>query len=480
MQGTSHWIERKIVAHMKEAGELTIPDMAVGAGLGEDQARRGIQWLIDKGMVRASPQKYAIKLGEAGIQAHKYGLPERRLLDMLQNGSDPDSIYDMMGNEMAPAVGVCARNGWIRMLGRRPVLVSHQPQILGETVLDRLARGDAVQPEDPDVTYFKGRPGYIQKVRTEPSYSLTEVGKHAGEHSAMDLEAPTAGEHSAMDLEAPTAGEHSAMDLEAPTADVYIARTHPLYDTISEVREAFISLGFDEVVGNMVQSSFWNFDALFTPQDHPAREMQDTFFVDDTGMEIESSGDTIEAVARTHKECWGGGWDMGRAAEPVLRTHNTCVTIRHLAENDPEDARVFSLGRVFRNEKPSYKHLAEFNQAEGVVIGEGVSLRDLMGIQREFYKMMGMKRVKFWPTYFPYTEPSLQSMVYNETLGKWIELFGMGIFRPEVTKPLGISRPVLAWGGGIERMAMIKYGLDDVRTLYQSKMGWLRRLPLCP
>lgn len=467
MAGASHWIEQKIVSYMKGAGELTIPDIAESAGLGEDQARRGIQWLIDKGVVRASPQKYAIKLGEAGMPAHKEGLPERRLLDMLRDGSDPDRIYVAMGKEMGPAVGVCARNGWIRMDGRQPVLVSYPSQTPGESILEKLVRGDTVQSEDPDVAYFKGRPGYVHVVRKEPSYSIMDAFMRDVKQRMTDLVASTT-------------DEQNTMNLEAPTADAYIARTHPLYDTISEVREAFISLGFDEVVGNMVQSSFWNFDALFTPQDHPAREMQDTFFVDDTGMEIESSGDTIEAVARTHKECWGGGWDMGRAAEPVLRTHNTCVTIRHLAENDPEDARVFSLGRVFRNEKPSYKHLAEFNQAEGVVIGEGVSLRDLMGIQREFYTMMGMKRVKFWPTYFPYTEPSLQSMVYNDTLGKWIELFGMGIFRPEVTKPLGISRPVLAWGGGIERMAMIKYGLDDVRTLYRNKVGWLRGLPLCP
>ena len=467
MPDVFHWIEQKIVSHMKGAGELTVPDIAERAGLGEDQARRGIQWLLAKEMVRASPEKHVVKMDKGGILAHKKGLPERRLLDMLRDGSDPDFIYDVMGKEMGPAVGVCVRNGWIRMEGRRPILVSYPSQIPWEGVLERLARGDAVQPEDPDVAYFRERPGYIYVVRREPSYSIMDALIRAIEQSKADWEMGIA-------------GEQNTMDLEAPTADAYIARTHPLYDTISEVREAFISLGFDEVVGNMVQSSFWNFDALFTPQDHPAREMQDTFFVDDAGMDIESSGDTIEAVARTHKECWGGGWNISRAAEPVLRTHNTCVTIRHLAENDPEDARVFSLGRVFRNEKPSYKHLAEFNQAEGVVIGEGVSLRDLMGIQREFYTMMGMKKVKFWPTYFPYTEPSLQSMVYNETLGKWIELFGMGIFRPEVTKPLGISRPVLAWGGGIERMAMIKYGLDDVRTLYQNKMGWLRGLPLCP
>ena len=467
MPDVSHWIEREIILHMEADRDHTIPDIVARTSLEEDQTRRGVQWLLDKWIVQTSSEKHIMQMGEAGIRAHKGGLPERRLLDMVRNGSDPDHIYHIMGKEMGPAVGVCVRNGWIRMDGRRPVLVSYPARTPGEVVLDKLSRGGVISPEDPDLAYFKGRPGYVQKIRVEPTYSFTEAGKRVKKQNEKNAAASTA-------------GEQDMIDPEAPTADVYIARTHPLYDIISEVREAFISLGFDEVVGNMVQSSFWNFDALFTPQDHPAREMQDTFFVDYTSTDVEAADNTVEAVARTHKECWGGNWDRTRAAEPVLRTHNTCVTIRHLAENDPEDARVFSLGRVFRNEKPSYKHLAEFNQAEGVVIGKGVSLRDLMGVQREFYKMMGMKKVKFWPTYFPYTEPSLQSMVYNETLGKWIELFGMGMFRPEVTKPLGISRPVLAWGGGIERMAMIKYGLDDVRALYRNDVGWLRGLPLCP
>ena len=158
----------------------------------------------------------------------------------------------------------------------------------------------------------------------------------------------------------------------------------------------------------------------------------------------------------------------------VLRTHTTCVTIKYLAEQKPDEARIFSLGRVFRNEKVSYKHLVEFNQIEGIVIGNNTTLRDLMGIQKEFYKQLGLTKIKFWPTFFPYTEPSLQTMVYNEKLGKWIELFGMGIFRPEVTKPLGIDKPVLAWGGGIERIAMLKYELNDVREFYNNNLNWLR------
>jgi phenylalanyl-tRNA synthetase alpha chain len=163
----------------------------------------------------------------------------------------------------------------------------------------------------------------------------------------------------------------------------------------------------------------------------------------------------------------------------VLRTHTTPVTLQHLAGQKENAARFFSVGRVFRNEKVSYKHLVEFHQVEGVATAPKASLRDLMGLQKEFYARMGIKKVKFWPTFFPYTEPSLQSMVYNDRLQKWVELFGMGMFRPEVTKPLGIKNPVLAWGGGLERIAMLRFGLDDVRDLYGNKLSWLRSVPRC-
>ena len=452
MAGISHWIEQKIIHGMRGAGGLSVSDIAGRAGIDADQARRGIQWLLDKGAIRAhEPPRRVIYLGEAGVRAAAEGLPERRLLALLRDGAAADRIYHTMGREMGPAVGVCVRNGWVRMEGRRPILLEYPGTIPGEHILERMGRGDA--PGTLDVSYFERRPGYILERTEPPTYVLADPGS---EYAADD-----------------------SINVEAGVAESYIARTHPLFDTISEIREAFVSLGFDEVIGDMVQSSFWNFDALFTPQDHPAREMQDTFYMEDVHVEP-APGDVAERVAEAHRNGWGGDWDAGRAARPVLRTHTTCVTIRHLAESDPQEARAFSLGRVFRNEKPSYKHLVEFHQVEGVVVGDGVSLRDLMGMQRRFYHMMGMEKVKFWPTYFPYTEPSLQSMVYNDTLGKWVELFGMGMFRPEVTKPLGISRPVLAWGGGIERMAMLRYGIDDIRALYGNDMGWLRGMPLCP
>jgi phenylalanyl-tRNA synthetase alpha chain len=169
---------------------------------------------------------------------------------------------------------------------------------------------------------------------------------------------------------------------------------------------------------------------------------------------------------------------MEEARRLVLRTHTTSVTIKYLADHKPSEARVFTIGKVFRNEKVTFKNLFEFHQIEGIIVGKDVTIRDMMGMLSRFYNRLGLTKVKFWPSYFPYTEPSLQSTVYYDRLGRWVELCGMGVFRPEVTLPLGVKNPVLAWGGGLERLVMLKYCIDDSRKLYENELSWLRGVPL--
>ena len=456
---TYHPLENAIVLAMQPDIPYTIRDMASNAKVTADQARRATEWLRQKGDIRqmAPPQK-VLYLGPEGQKAKTEGLPEQRLLRDIRNGVAPDIIRKKLQKDWGPAIGICRKNGWIRMDKGNPVIVSYPDTIPDADTLN-LDWESGISAGKVGDTFSK-RPGFVVSKMSQATYILSsqEVLRRAKQRQNQDIS--------------------TAINVEADVRTRFVSRTHPLHDIISEIREIFVTLGFEEIHGRMIQSSFWNFDALFTPQDHPAREMQDTFYVKDANVDTDDIN--AQEVAKTHGECWGYTWDYEKAARPVLRTHNTCVTIQHLARNDPKEGRMFSLGRVFRNEKPSYKHLVEFHQVEGIVVGKNVSLRDLMGIQREFYHRMGLQKVKFWPTFFPYTEPSLQSMVYNETLGKWVELFGMGIFRPEVTKPLNITGPVLAWGGGIERIAMMRYNMADVREFYRNGLDWLRGTPICP
>jgi len=256
-------------------------------------------------------------------------------------------------------------------------------------------------------------------------------------------------------------------------------KIHPYQRIIAEMREILLEMGFEELYGGIVQQSFWNFDALFQPQDHPAREMQDTFYLRET-LPLPPGYEKVKAMhesgGETSSTGWGGVWTEEKAEQCVLRTHTTSVSIQHLARNPNPPVKAFCIGRVYRRETIDTTHLAEFEQLEGIVMDEGVTFGNLLGILREFYHRMGFEGVRFKPSYYPYTEPSLDAEVYVEGIG-WIEMGGAGVFREEVTAPLGINYPVLAWGLGVSRIAMLRLGLKDLRYLHRSDVAFLRETP---
>ena len=463
MSQVLHDIEKKIIDSLQKKSDQTPEQLSESTELSIDQIRRGIEWLRLKEFAKVNESsRVTISLGKNGIDSFKNGLPERKLMDLIKDGSKSfEQVRETLsGAGFNAAIANAKKNGWVKIEktdSGSTISTKEKPVETPEEKLILLI-GDKSIPEEQienklALKFLLQRPDYvIQNTEKSKTISLTE--------KALQIDT--------------SLSDSDAIDVQADAALVYAARTHPLKDTIDEIREIFVKLGFSEIQGTLTQSSFWNFDALFTPQDHPARELQDTFYIENQKSEKHATPTQIKQVSKSHSQNWHYDWKLSESQKMVLRTHTTCVTIKYLAEQKPDEARIFSLGRVFRNEKVSYKHLVEFNQIEGIVIGNNTTLRDLMGIQKEFYKQLGLTKIKFWPTFFPYTEPSLQTMVYNEKLGKWIELFGMGIFRPEVTKPLGIDKPVLAWGGGIERIAMLKYELDDVREFYNNNLNWLR------
>jgi phenylalanyl-tRNA synthetase alpha chain len=485
-----HPIEKALLKALSNSDLQPVEKLAELTGLEMDQVRRGIEWLKFKNFISIKESSNSrVHLASEGEAATANGLPERRLVNSVKGGKS--TVGEVLASgaikneEVNAAIAGARRNQWIQLVeGRMVATAQAEDQSPEEILLAGLKGGtDIARLTDEEkrvLEQLKKRPNYIiVREEKETKISLADSGRmllptleeegHVERRLTTDL--ITSGKWKET--------KFSALDVEAPAPAVYPGRRHPLVDIIEEVKEIFVGLGFAEIDGPMVQSGFWNFDALFTPQDHPAREMQDTFYVSNQKQAIPATSDQIKKVSGVHRRGWGREWDAEEAKRVVLRTHTTPVTLRHLAAIKPESGRFFSVGRVFRNEKVSYKHLVEFHQVEGVATAPGASLRDLMGLQKEFYAKMGIKKIKFWPTFFPYTEPSLQSMVYNEKLEKWVELFGMGIFRPEVTQPLGIKNPVLAWGGGLERIAMLRFGLDDVRELYSSRLAWLRSVPRC-
>ncbi|XP_054278644.1 phenylalanine--tRNA ligase alpha subunit [Macrosteles quadrilineatus] len=258
---------------------------------------------------------------------------------------------------------------------------------------------------------------------------------------------------------------------------------HPLLKVRTEFRQIFFEMGFTEMpTNNFVESSFWNFDALFQPQQHPARDAHDTFFLLDPKKSEKFPQDYLERVKSVHSKGGYGSqgyryeWSIEEAQKNLLRTHTTAVSARMLYKLAQEESfkpvKYFSIDRVFRNETLDATHLAEFHQVEGLVADYNLTLGDLIGILYEFFKKLGITKLNFKPAYNPYTEPSMEIFCYHEGLKKWIEVGNSGMFRPEMLLPMGLPEKVnvIAWGLSLERPTMIKYGYNNIRDLVGPKV----------
>jgi phenylalanyl-tRNA synthetase alpha chain len=269
---------------------------------------------------------------------------------------------------------------------------------------------------------------------------------------------------------------------------------HALMRVRSEFRQILLEMGFSEMPTNKwVESSFWNFDALFQPQSHPARDAHDTFFLTAPKTTVSVPEDLLARVQAMHERGGGGSlgyryaWKREEAEKNLLRTHTTAVSARmlHALANQPggfRPTKLFSIDRVFRNEALDATHLAEFHQVEGVVADRGLSLGDLVGVITEFFRRIGITQLRFKPAYNPYTEPSMEVFGYHPDLKKWTEIGNSGIFRPEMLLPLGLPPDVrvIAWGLSLERPTMIKYRCKNIRELFghKSKLEMSRSAPI--
>lgn len=486
MSSTLHPLERRALITLRRAGSLSFDNLVKESGMDADQVRRALQWLVSKGMVKIRESRSVfIRKAESP--------PELHLLEVLRESKEGMPLAELRQRFDTPerfsaAFGRARAAGWVSVgsdPSQKVTLVNDSGSASLSTIMTMAQEGREEQELEPRLRELLPdlmKRGLITRIESvDTTATITEVGV-----SAVSTESEEAG---LIDRLTPEILSSSAwkgkklrpIDVEAKAARFYPGRRHPVRDFIREVREAYISMGFTELQGNSVHPAFWNFDALFIPQDHPGREMQDTLYLEGISDRNLTRAGVVANVASTHEDGWktgsrgwGYSWQIEEARRLVLRTHNTVLTVKALSESKEKETRVFAVSKVYRNESLDYKHLAEFYQMDGIIVGEGLNVRHLMGFLMEFYKKLGMKDVKLWPTYFPYTEPSLQVLGYSDAAKSWIELSGSGVFRPEVTIPLGVRVPVLAWGPGIERLMLLRYGLDDIRDLYGGDLSWLR------
>lgn len=270
---------------------------------------------------------------------------------------------------------------------------------------------------------------------------------------------------------------------------------HPLLKVRAEFRKILMQMGFHEMPTNKwVESSFWNFDSLFQPQSHPARDAHDTFFIKEPASTVSVPEDYYERVKTMHQT--GGAGSIGyrydfkreEAFKNLLRTHTTAVSSQMLykaanQEGGFKPVRYFSIDRVFRNETMDATHLCEFHQVEGLVADYNLSLGDLIGTIETFFKKIGIDQLRFKPAFNPYTEPSMEIFGYHPDLKKWTEIGNSGMFRPEMLQPMGLPENVrvIAWGLSLERPTMIKYRIKNIRDLFGHKveLAKTQMAPIC-
>ncbi len=493
--------QKTLLALQKLDGKGLVERIQKTSGLAHAAVMRAALSLQKKKLTKIHETKQTIvTLNEEGKRYAKKGLPERRLIQSLTRLGGEAPVEEATRKAQLEkgfsviALGWLHRKGWAKLEKKRHVLKTLKEPIMGtdEKLLSLLNEKTSLVAEDLSkelqeaVQLLKRRKLVQIDEKTLRKLELTNTGWKLVRKGIETVEEVSELTPELIITRKWQKAKLRKFDVTAPGPTAYPGKVHPLQQMIQMVREAFLEMGFTEIRGPIVQTAFWNFDALFQPQDHPAREMMDTFYLAQPNRGGLPEKDIVDKVAKTHENGWITGsrgwqydWTPDEARRLILRTHTTAVTIHYLAEHKEPPAKVFSVDRIYRNEKVDYKHLAELYQIEGIVMDKGVTLQDLIGTLKEFYRKLGLKKVQFWPSYFPYTEPSAQAVFYIKELKTWVELCGMGIFRPEVLAPLGIEHPVLAWGGGLERLAMIKLGIDDIRFLYKNDLGWIRRTPIC-
>lgn len=489
-------------------GPRRIGELAQTLQTDQAQIAAATTQLAEPGFVAVAEQPYQeVRLGPEGERHVVNPLPERVIIGVLaQHGgrlplTEIPNHCDLAASDVGQSLRWLNQRGWAKKEQDQLVLQPAGQAALETTEPDerfiqalangRTARVPELAAEGIDTTaalklLAKRKGMLVLKDRTDRFVALTDAGR---ELLSEGVEARSTVTQLTPEMLADGSWRQVDLrpyDVTLQAKRAYPGKTHAFQRTMDQVRRVFLELGFTEIVSPWVESSFWDFDALYQPQDHPARDMQDTFYIARPARADLPDPALVERVKATHETGgesgstgWQYRWSAERAHKPVLRTHTTAATIRALAKHTQgQPGKYFVIGPVFRRETIDYKHLPVFHQVDGIIVDEHASLATLLGTLKTFYQKMGFSKVRVVPSFFPYTEPSAEVHIFMESRQDWVEMGGSGLFRPEVTRPLGIDNRVLAWGLGLDRLAMLQYGVKSLSELFFANMAWLRETPL--
>ena len=491
-----HRLEREVLPFVGKSS--AVEDIVKNSGMEEVEVVRAIRWLSDKKLCELTElEEEVVDLEANGHAYRKEGLPERRFLEALEKGSmDLGSLSvsaRITREEASVSIGVLKRKDWIKIIkgkdvafeitgkGRRKLeegfgeeefLKGNFPVKSGDLTAEQKGMAEDLKKRKAIVKTF------LKKTLTA---SLTPEGRAAagsGQLKEKVVDRLTAEMIKSGGWKSANLREYN---IQAKVPRMFFGKKQPYRRFLEDVRNKLVAMGFTEMDGPIVESEFWNMDALFMPQFHSARDIHDAYYVREPKYAKDLPQEIVRKVKKAHEKGipgsrgWGYEFDGRKTARLILRSHDTAISSRTLASKDLKmPGKYFQISRCFRYDVIDATHNADFDQIGGFVVDDGLNLRHLFGLLRLFARTFcRTDEIKVVPSYFPFTEPSAGLYAKHKEIG-WVELAGAGIFRPEMCLPLGVDRPVIAWGIGLSRVAMFRLGLKDIRMLYSHDLKYLR------
>jgi phenylalanyl-tRNA synthetase alpha chain len=507
---TLHPLEAKVLAAFGEGRQFSASRLERELGYRPGQSNQALSWLEAKGLIEETGRRRSVSyaLTELGRQYRERGTLEERLVGLLAEAGPLSlpQIASRLGveaREVGSAFGALSKAGVLAMdpqkkaVLRAPASAGGQAPAPLAALRALFARfdgretvpADELGPGQAELISSYSRKRGVEKgafrlvEREEVDYRLTAAGREVA--ALLKRQGASGQEIGVITPELLASGawreaRFRAYNLAAPPQRVLVGRKNPYVEFLEDLKDKLVALGFEEFDGPLLETEFWNSDALFMPQFHSARDIHDVYHLKRPAQARRIEQPYLDQVAAVHENGWTTGslgwrysFDRDFTRRMILRSQGTVLSAKQLPKAKVP-GKYFGVVRCFRYDRVDATHLADFYQTEGIVLGEEVNLRTLLGLLKMFaVEVAGAKEFKFVPGYFPFTEPSVEAHIRHPELG-WFELGGSGIFRPEVTKPLGIEVPVLAWGLGIDRMALISMGLHDIRELFTSSIEDVR------
>src|SRR3989338_3179648 len=468
-------IEKKCLKAMEEGKGYSVSDISGRSSLNIDSVRRAISWLVQKGLVeQKTVTRKVAGLTKEGSKAAFEGLPERRMIASLASEGKMQfnalkESAKLNEQEFNIALGINKRNAFISITKEGTTPLAEITEVGREfmrsrtdleNAIDKIANKESV--DDGLLAELRKRGLVEEKESSDANVTISALGIRAKKLKEFSEER-----------------EYNVFD---PVPEIFIGKKQPYVQFLNNIRKKLIALGFKEMPERLINQEFYNFDVLFQPQNHPARTWTDTYQLKRPNIgklpakqKVDAIRNAHESGGRTGSRGWRYKWDDAIAAKLMPTAHGTAADARQMVEGVEFPRKYFVINRCFRPDVLDATHLIEFNQLDGFIVGEGLNFRNLLGILEEFAReIAGAEEVRFYPDYYPFTEPSVQLSAKHPELG-WVEFAGAGIFRPEITESLGIKGPVLAWGMGVDRLAMFKLGIKDIRLLFSDNLTWLRK-----